>query len=354
MIKRYLKILPMAVAGTMLATSFTSAASAQTLRWSDGGPNRGARAAGMQWVAEEITKRTNGKVKFEFHWAGALMKSKAAVKGVGKGSADVGTIIAAYTPKELSAYSVADLPFEVSDIWSTLRGTYEFASTNAELKKMFSDLGLVYITNITTSPGQLICTKTHVKTVADLKGVKLRATGFYGKVFKGLGANVVSMGQSKVYTALDSGVVDCNQNYMYAIPVFKQQEIAKKMTVMNWGQFLAFAIVMNKSVYDKLGADEQKAIHGVGSEFVDHYAEIMINMTAKSRAAIEAAGVDIHEMSKGEKGKLNNAAAPFIQDWVKRTNDNGLPGQKLFDDYGKLLAKYEGIRTAKGYPWKKN
>ena len=340
-------------AGAMLAGTAATASADQTFRWTDGGPNRGARAQGLQWLAQQVTKRTNGSVKFEFHWAGALMPTKAALRGVGRGAADVGAIVAAYTPRELSAYSVVDLPFEISDIWVTMRASYELATTHPALKKMFNDLNIVYISNLTTTPSQIICVRSHIKTIDDLKGVKLRATGFYGKVYRSLGAKIVSMGQAKVYTALDSGVVECNQNYLYAIPVFKQHEIAKKLTILNWGQFLAYGIVINKAAYGKLSDAEKKAMHAAGSDFVDHYSKVQIGNSDTALAKVKANGVEVHTMAAAELNRLQKAAGPEIKKWVERTNGNGLPGQDLFDTYQRLLRKYEAIRVKQGYPWQR-
>ncbi len=345
----------LAVASAVALSAFAVQASAESLlRWSDGGPNRGIRAKSYEWFAEEAAKRTNGEVKFEFHWAGALLKSKASLKGVGAGAADVATAIAAYTPKELIAYSVGDLPLQISDTWVTLRATYELATTHPALVKMFDGLNLIYLSNVTTSASQLICTKQHIETIEDFKGKKIRAVGVYGKVFKDLGANMVRMSQSKVYTALDSGVVECNQNYTYAIPVFKQHEVAKKMTKLDWGQFLGFGIIMNKEVFGKLSPASQKAMREIGSDYIDFYAKNITEANAESLETIKAAGVEIMELPAAEKAKLQAAAQSHIDGWVKRADKAGLPGQDIFDAYQKLLQKYEDIRVKQGYPWQRS
>ena len=100
---------------------------AQTLTYSDNSPNRGTRAEVTNWFAEELGKRTNGELKIEFHWGGALLKAKAAAKGIGAGAADMGTIIGVYNPKLHPAYLLTDLPTEYSDHWVGTRAVYEMA-----------------------------------------------------------------------------------------------------------------------------------------------------------------------------------------------------------------------------------
>jgi len=74
----------------------------------------------------------------------------------------------------------------------------------------------VYLGSYSTSAVQLICKGEPVLSVDDLKGKKIRGIGVYGKVFKELGANLVSMSYYKAYQALDTGLLDCTQGYSYA------------------------------------------------------------------------------------------------------------------------------------------
>ena len=146
-------------------------AEAKSLRYAEFGPNRGARAAALQWFADEI-----GKLSVEFQWGGALLKARAVLKGLGDGVADMGSIIAAYNPKEMQLYGIGDLPIDNSDVWVGMRAMYELATTNPHLQKAFDAQNVVYITNYSTGPVQLVCKKP-IDSLAALKGVKLRGTG---------------------------------------------------------------------------------------------------------------------------------------------------------------------------------
>ena len=237
----------------ILAAAGLAAAAPQTLvgpahaeivmRWADSQPNRGLTAEALKWMAAEVEERSGGDLKFDITWAGALFASKAAVQGVGTRAADVATIIAAYTPKELGAYAVGDLPLPNADVWVGMRAMYDLATTHPALEKMFDDLNMVYLTNLTTSAIQVLCKDKFLTSADDFNGIKIRAVGPYGNVFQDLGADVVRMSQADVYSALDSGIVECNQNYMYAIEVFKQYEVGKYLTRLDWGQHLAYGIV---------------------------------------------------------------------------------------------------------------
>ena len=67
---------------TALPTS--SDAEARTLRFADFGPNRGARAGALKWMASEMEKRSAGDLKIKFTWGGALLGAKNSAKGLGR------------------------------------------------------------------------------------------------------------------------------------------------------------------------------------------------------------------------------------------------------------------------------
>lgn len=340
--------------GLLSAMAFGPAASAETtLTWVDGNPNRGARAETYIWFADELKKQTNGEFNVEFHWAGALLNWGATTVGVGSGSADIGTIVAAYNPKELTAYSIGDLPLPNSDIWVGMRAIYELATTHPALQKMWEDLNLVYMTNVTTGAVQLICKNTLIETTDDLKGLKIRAVGPYGQAFAHFGANVVRLEQPKVYSALDTGVVDCNMNYLTAIDALKQNEVAKKVTLLDWGQNLAYGLVMNRDTYNKMTPEQQKILRDLCSEFIDVHAKAAIEAYDKSYKAITEGpnAVEIGKMKPEEQAKLEEQGATSFAEWVKRADEAGLPGQDILDTYLQLVAKYTEIRDTKGYPW---
>lgn len=335
-----------------LALSATAMAQVK-LRWSEGQPNRGVQANNLQWMAEEIGKRTNGEVTAEIHWGGALLDSRSGLKGVGSRAADIAAIISAYTPKELAAYGVGDVPIPNADIWVGMRAIYELSLTHPALQKMFDDLNLVYLTNLSTSAIQVLCKNKFLTTLDDIKGVKIRAAGSYGDVLGDLGAEVVRMSQGKVYTALDSGVVECNQNYLYAIEVFKQNEVAKKLTKLDWGQHLSYGIVMNKDAFNELSKEQQEIIREISSEFIDRFAQQLseANEEALKRMTSDEKPVEVAVMNPEDKKKLEEMGYAKVPGWIERMTAEGLPAQDIYDTYTALIAKYEKIRDEQGYPW---
>ncbi len=341
------------IAGALLAFG-TDAMSQTVIRFAEFGPNRGARAEALQWWADQIASRSGGSLEVEFHWGKALLGTKAVLGGVADGVADAGSIIGFFTPKELRGYNIGDLPVENSDEWVGMRALYDFANENAAMRAEFDAAGVTYMTNYTTGPIQLIC-KSPKEGVDDLQGVKVRASGPYGKALAALGADVQRMGQGEVYQALDSGLIECNQNYYYSMKAYKQYEVASHVVELDWGQNMSFGIVMNKFVWDGLSDADKAVLTEVNSDFIDHMARIMIEDMAKDKAemieGIDGHSITVSMFSEADRAKLLAAGKEQVDAWVADADAEGHDGAAMLADYQSRIDKHAAELDAKGYPW---
>ena len=319
-----------ALAGVVVA-GLTVGASAKTLRYAEFGPNRGSRAQALQWFADQIKKRSGGSLEIEFHWGKSLLGTKAVLKGVGDGVADMGSVIGFFTPKKLRAYNIGDLPVDNSDVWVGMRAMYALGTGNPAFLAEMKKLGVAYVTNYSTGPIQLICTKD-VKTLADLKGVKLRGSGPYGKALGDLGAKVQRMGQPKVYQALDSGLIECNQNYYYSMRAYKQYEVAPYVLELNWGQNMSFGIIINRDTLAGLGGATNTLLSHLSSYFISHMPRILIEGAEKDTSAMIAGiGLAIVAGPLANEGfgfEVNNLNGPLVIGWGKVVSGDGQEAAK--------------------------
>lgn len=342
--------------GLALAT-FASTASAETvLRYTDGGPNRGTRAAAQTYFAETVEELSGGDLKLDIHWGGALIKFKAALSGIGAGTADMGAVIAVYNPNELKGLTIGDLPGANSDPWVGMRAMYELMTTNEQMKEILAKQNVVYIGNFTTTSLQMECAPGHdIRTVEDIAGKKMRASGVYAKVLADLGATMVNMTFDKVYQALDSGLIDCSAGYVYTTKAYKLHEVADTMTLTNWGQITGFGILMNKDSFEDLSPEHQEVLIKAGSMMTDHFAQLQIEDIDGTLAAMKSgeigSKVTVTPMPEEERAKLFKAGEPYVAAWKTEMNEAGYDGDGIYDQFQALIAKYTKERDEKGYPW---
>jgi TRAP-type C4-dicarboxylate transport system substrate-binding protein len=338
----------------VLLLSLIPPAEGRTLLFADFGANRGPRAAALQWFADELRRRSKGSLEVRFHWGGSLLGANAMLQGVADGVADLGSITAFSWPRTLRGYNIGDLPVDNADIWVGMRAMYELATTHPELAAEFERAGVAYVTNYSTGPIQLICTRG-LGGLAELQGTRLRGSGPYAQILAELGARVQRMSQPDVYQALASGLLDCNQNYYYGMLAYRQYEVAAHVLELDWGQNLAFGIVMSRRTRASLSAEEQRILAGVGSDFIDHFAQRMLAADAEARSAMSAgigrARITVAKLPAAEQAQLQVAGDRHVGRWLAEATADGRDGAGILAAYRQHLAGYTRERDAGGYPW---
>jgi len=348
------------IVGSVLSVTTLAPAMAETtLRYAEASPNRGARAAALQYFADQLKDQSGGDLQLDIHWGGALLKYSAILGGVSSGTADMGTVLSAYEPQKMRALSVGDIPVPQSDAWVGMRAMYELMTTNEQLQQQFDNNDVVYVTNYTTSEMQFECAgDVRIEKLEDFTGKKIRASAIYAKILDEVGANMVNFVYSEVYQALDTGLVDCSGGYLYAMRAFKTPEVTTSVALMNWGQIAGFAMVMNKWTWDDLSAEQQKLMRKVGSEMVDFYAQKLVadnqDVTEKLPTGELGNKVEVIKWSDESRARLFAQSDKYIDAWISDMNKAGLDGKAVWDEYQALLHKYQAELDEKGYPWNRS
>ena len=340
----------------LLPGAVQTASAEMTLRFVEGSPNRGAKSRAYADFAADIAARTNGDIGIEFHWGGALLKWGAILDGVAVGTADMGTLIGAYNPKELQALRIGDLPIEGSgDAWIGSRAMHELMSTNPAMIEAMAKQNVVYVGALHTTAAQFMCKGADIKSVADLKGKKVRGAGLYSQALSDLEATSVSLTFGDVYQSLDSGLLDCSQVYLYTIDPYKFWEVIDQVLVVDWGQVAGMAIGINKDVYDGLTDAQKTELTEAGNVLTDRQAEYLIEEHQAALDALEndkyGRPVQVIHASAADTQALADVSEKYVQQWKDEFAAQGYDADATLAQYRELLAKYTAERDEKGYPW---
>ena len=324
---------------------------ATTLIYGEAGPNRGVRAEGTQWFAAKVGELSKGNLNVEVNWGGALFSEKAAVQSLRDGVADLGSVIGVYFPQDMIAYGLADLPIPNADPWVGMKAIDTIMRTNPQVKENLAKQNLVYIGTYTTSAVQVGCKGKTIRSIGDLKGLKVRGVGAYGKVFADLGATPVDMTVYEAYQGLETGLIDCTQTYPYLVKALKLDEVFDSYTELNWGQIGALGIMMNKDSFDGLSPEDQSALMTAGEQLADEFGRILGAANAESVEILRTAGKEIVTLPEADRAQLVAGGEKYIADWVNRANAAGLDGEGMVQEYKTLIERFTKERDDKGYPW---
>jgi TRAP-type transport system periplasmic protein len=323
------------------------------LKYSDLGPPRGPRADALQWWAQEIENRTQGRVKVKFFWSESLSKADETLKAIGAGIAETGTVLGVYNPVDLPVWNLANAPFGVDDPWVGMRTWQEMRQVAPELVRETTQQGVRILMNFTTGPVDIL-SKTPILSEKDLQGRKIRAAGGWTPLLKSLGATTVNLLFPEIYEALNKGSIDATINYIPAVKANKHYEQAGHVTEVRMGQVLGFGAGINLGLWNAMPEDIRAVISEVSDAFIEHSARAYLEDVERTKKEL-AAGIDgkqvaFHVLPPEERERWA-AKSTFVDDWVKRIGAQGIDSRKIVETLGRVRTKYEAELASTGYPW---
>jgi TRAP-type C4-dicarboxylate transport system substrate-binding protein len=276
-----------------------------------------------EW-GKEIEKRTEGRVTITLLPSGTLTPADRCYDGVVKGISSIGSSALSYTRGRFPLMEVLDLPLGYKNALIVAR------LSNAFYKKFqpkeLADVKVMYFHG--TGP-TIFHTKRPVRTIEDLKGMKIRTTGLGTKIVTALGATPVAMPMGETYDALSKGVVDGSTAPIASLEGFKWGEVVK-YTTENFGSAFTtvFFVVMNNNVWKSLRLDDRKAIESLNEEWIDKSGKVWDEYDKTGRNFALKLGNQIIPLSKEEDGKWAKRLMSTEDDYVKEMKEKGLPGEE--------------------------
>lgn len=175
-----------------------------------------------------IKKETNGAIAWKIVAGGQLVDGKGTLPAIRDGLIDGGFQIAPYVPRDLPATNMI--------FSTTVAGENVLAASAAMMETVllhcpqciaeYKKNHAVALAGYATTPYMLMC-RQPVKTVADLKGLKVRASGGGVYIMRDAGATPVAMSPAGATTALERGALDCVHGSASWLRSFGYQDVAK-------------------------------------------------------------------------------------------------------------------------------
>jgi TRAP-type transport system periplasmic protein len=301
-------------------------------------PTHGQSKAAVAW-AKEIERRTNGQIKINVFSGGTLTQADQTFDGVLKGISDLGMSCFAYTRGRFPVMEVLDLPLGYPNGRVATRVANDFFKKFKP--KELEGVKVLYIH--AHGPG-LLHTIKPVRSLQDLKGMKIRSTGLSAKVVETLGAVPVAMPQGGTYEALQKGVVDGTFTPIETLKGWKQGEVIKYTTEASGiGYTTAMFVVMNLKKWNALPKDIQNIFEEVSGQWIDVHGKAWDQLDQEGRQYTLSLGNKIIPLSKEENARWKKAVSPIISEHIKTTNAKGLPGQQAVKEVDMLIKKYEKV-----------
>jgi tripartite ATP-independent transporter DctP family solute receptor len=250
----------------------------------------------VKFMSEQLEKNSGGKFKIKVFNKGALGTEKETIDQVKIGALDLTRVNISPMNSICQKTLVPTMPFLFSSV-QHMRKALDGPVGDEILKDCESQgfVGLAFY----DSGARSIYAKKPVKTVADVKGLKIRVqqSDLWVALISAMGGNATPMPYGEVYTGLKTGLIDAAENNIPSFETSKHFE-AVKFYSKTEHSMAPEVLLMSKTVWDKLSKAEQDMIRAAAKASVAMQRQKWDEQETKSLAAVKAGGVQIVDVDK--------------------------------------------------------
>lgn len=252
-------------------------------------------ALGAAKMAELLAEKTDGRAKIDVFNNGQLGAERDLVEGLQLGTLEVAICSAAPLASFTDDLLVFDLPFLFPDA-ETAR-----AVADSDLCQGFLDgldeqgiKGLCYFENGFRS---ITNSRQPIVTPDDCKGLKIRTmeNQMHIAIWSALGADPTPMAWTEVFTALQQGAIDAQENPLAMVETSKLYEVQKYLSLSNH-VYNPAPVLMSLDYYNNLPEDIQQAVVEAANESKDYQRSINDEQEAEILASLPEKGMEINEV----------------------------------------------------------
>jgi tripartite ATP-independent transporter DctP family solute receptor len=293
---------------TVFLGSASIAAAATVMRLAETHPQDYPTTKGDYEFARLVKERSNGRIVVEVFHSKQLGEERAVIEQVQLGAIDMTRVsISAVSSfvRDLDAFQLPYLYRDAAHMWKVLDGP--IGQEILKKHEAYNFVGVGWF----ESGSRNFYTKKPVKTVADLKGMKIRvqqAPLMVGMV-EALGAVATPLPYGEVYSALQSGVVDGAENNWPSYLTTSHFEVAKYFIVDEHTRVPEIT-VGSKKIFDKLSKEDYALILKAMKDAQPYQFKLWVDFEKVAEKTVKEKGSIVTQVSPQEKQKFMDAMKP--------------------------------------------
>lgn len=279
-------------------------------------------------ISKEIEEESGGRIILEQYPAGQLGGEREILEGIYLGTIDMGVISTGPIQGFFPEIAVTSIPYALSDrevAWKVYDGPF-----GQKLAKMMEDQTGIRIFGWAENGLRTFSdTKVAIHTPADMKGLKIRTmeNPTHMEMVNELGASAVALPATELYTALQQGTVDGQENGIALTYALGFYEVLKYITLDNH-VYDPYGVFMNKDVWASLPADLQKLMNKKMKEFIDLERKYNGRDMERYTTIMKAKGIEFIELTDEEHQQFVDATKGTVE-LIKKTVGDELVGEFL-------------------------
>lgn len=289
---------------------------------------------GTEVFMQEVIDATHGEVKFEFYPSGQLGKPETELQLIKGGGIDLLLAAPPYTPDKLPLSEVGGLPSMGDSACQVSNSMWKLLGPDGILTKLeYAPLGLRPLFVGSPPPYEVMTSHKRVMSLADLKGLRLKAAGGpEADALRALGAVPVQMNSVDVYQSVERGVLDGRIGPYASVPALHEEKIFHYGTIgAAVGDFVA-VFVINEEKWKSLPKNVQVAIAHAGllaqeksCNFWDQAGQTAVHQLSKKD------GWKFYHLTEKQKKHWVGLLKPVQKKWADGMDQAGKPGTRVLE-----------------------
>ena len=265
--------------------------------------------------AREVEKRTNGRYKIQNFYAGALGAERESIEGVQLGTLDLTMTSTGPVPNFVPEVAILDIPFLFRD-YAHARAVLD-GPIGQDLLTKFDAKGIKALAWGENGFRHMTNNKHPVNTPDDLKGLKMRTmeNPIHIEAYRQFGILPTPMAFTEVFTALQQGTVDGQENPLSVITAAKLEQVQKYLSLTGHVYSPAL-ILMSKAQWDKLSAADKQAFAEAAKEAIKANRARIDDDERRAVGDLRSKGMAVVDTL--DKTKFQAALSPVYNDFSKR------------------------------------
>ncbi|HSJ36580.1 MAG TPA: TRAP transporter substrate-binding protein [Planococcus sp. (in: firmicutes)] len=270
----------------------------------------------LEWK-KIVEEKTDGAIIVETYHSSQLGDDRAMTEALQIGSQEVTIPSTAPIANFVPEYSVFDFPFlfpnaEVAD--KVLDG-----EVGHKFLDMLEDQSLVGLAYWENGFRDITNNERAIETAADFKGLKLRTmeNQLHLDAFSALGANPTPMAFGELFTAMQQGTVDGQENPIPTIYLQGFYEVQDYVSATNH-IYSPFVFLMSKSFYDGLTEEQQTIVTEAAVEAGALNRELNREATAQNVEDLKAEGMNYNELTPEAREEMIEIVQPVLDEYAEK------------------------------------
>ena len=282
------------LAALLASTAFAAAASAcgMTLRESDSLPGGYPTVEAVKAMAKEVEARTGGRICIEVYPSAQLGDEKDAIEQAQLGVIDMIRVSFGTFNDIVPETRLFSLPY----LFRSAEHQHHVLDgpIGEEAGKAFEAYGLVHLANYDAGSRNFFNSRRPIKSIADLKGLKIRVmqNDVFVDMMRSLGANAMPMPYGEVYSAIQTGAIDGAENNWPSYESSGGYEVAPYYT-LDEHLMVPDLLAMSKITWDRLSPEDRAIIKAAARNSETLQRKLWAGREKKSEEKVLAAGVKV-------------------------------------------------------------